>query len=640
MLVDAPFYGLVPKLPDANLRFRAELLSKAALDKGLQRDLLHVCREDLLYFVNVFAWLYEPRAKKVLPFVTYELQDACLCRHRLAFGKQGVIEEKPRDVGATWMEIYLDLWQFVLFENVDIGMMSRDEDTVDKAGSRGSLFWKLRFGLGLEKGSIGLPSWMFEPKECTSNKGMLKYDVTNCSIVGEAATGNAFRGDRKTRVFCDEFAAFPAGDDRRVAGSLAYVTDNPVYCSTPDPQKGASGEFFEMVQKARASQSALVHINLDWKDHPTRRRGLYTSEEVPLGSRNWKLKKLDVDYKFGVAYPFVLDGKTRSPYRDEKERETNSRQVAIEIDKDYSGATSGFFEHRTIDRLIVETAKPPVMRGTVIYDPDTLEVEFIERDNDEADFLLWVKLLRDPKTGQWLFPKDEDCGVGGDPSGGRGTEHSSNAVLTCFGLKTGVQKWEFVTAHMAPSRLAELAIGLCRWCKGPSGNVAKLNWETNGVGGAFTDMIKSHFYANVYFREEAEKLGGKITKKMGFHSNNDSKHELLAGKKGGGLLGAMETGRCTVRSRAMLLECKEFVQKGGKVYHVRSKFTTDEASEGSAHGDRVTAAGTAVLMLPFKRGKAEEAAKTEGAPEGSVEWELERHEMMNAGRERNEAFAW
>ena len=37
----------------------------------------------------------------------------------------------------------------------------------------------------------------------------------------------------------------------------------------------------------------MIHIDLDWKDHPTRRRGLYTSQLQPDGF--YKLVKLDPD---------------------------------------------------------------------------------------------------------------------------------------------------------------------------------------------------------------------------------------------------------------------------------------------------------------------------------------------------------
>lgn len=255
MKLDLPFYGCVPKLPDLNLAYRAELLGRAASDAGLQRDLIYACKVDLLFWINSFCWLFEPRMergrKKVVPFVTYPtLQDEPLIRMQRALGVENMLIEKSRDTGGTWKVLHLFLHEWLFGEGDQFGVVSRDADAVDKTGDTGSLFWKLRFIIGKEKEGLGLPSWMM-PSAFTSNKFTLLNEDNGCGILGYAATGDVMRGDRKTAVLLDEFAAFPQGSDYDALSSVQFVTNCVILMSTPDPKKGASGAFYDEALKAR-----------------------------------------------------------------------------------------------------------------------------------------------------------------------------------------------------------------------------------------------------------------------------------------------------------------------------------------------------------------------------------------------------
>ena len=67
---------MVPKRLNANLAFRAELLTRAGKNKQFREQVIQMCRDDGLFFLNAFAFTFDPRlADKGLPsrvpFITY-----------------------------------------------------------------------------------------------------------------------------------------------------------------------------------------------------------------------------------------------------------------------------------------------------------------------------------------------------------------------------------------------------------------------------------------------------------------------------------------------------------------------------------------------------------------------------------------
>ena len=76
----------VPKLPDANLRWRKELLERAEQDTGFRDEMYTAASQSLLFFINAFAWTLRvfkmmpdgsriqcPATEAHVPFVTWEI---------------------------------------------------------------------------------------------------------------------------------------------------------------------------------------------------------------------------------------------------------------------------------------------------------------------------------------------------------------------------------------------------------------------------------------------------------------------------------------------------------------------------------------------------------------------------------------
>src|SRR5437588_8463048 len=73
----------IPKGLVENCEFRAELLEACWEDSALARGVKGRCAEDLLWWVNLALWTYDPRKLKAgqnphIPFITWPFQDETL----------------------------------------------------------------------------------------------------------------------------------------------------------------------------------------------------------------------------------------------------------------------------------------------------------------------------------------------------------------------------------------------------------------------------------------------------------------------------------------------------------------------------------------------------------------------------------
>ena len=108
MLSPGDFFRTVPRGKLPNARFRQRVLTEAGRSRSLQADLREACKRDILFYVNVFGWTFDPRLKasKSIPFTTYPFQDKALLAILSAIedGADLVIQ-KSRDMGASWMSL-------------------------------------------------------------------------------------------------------------------------------------------------------------------------------------------------------------------------------------------------------------------------------------------------------------------------------------------------------------------------------------------------------------------------------------------------------------------------------------------------------------------------------------------------------
>lgn len=578
-----PFYHLVPKDRKANLKFRAKLLAEAKDNPSVQSDLFAMCARDPLFYTNTFVWTIDPREDfPALPMITYKsFQDEGILTILDALGKHDVGIEKSRDMGASWICLCAFLWRWHFRPLQLFLLLSRNENYVDKADNPKAMFQRLDFVLK------NMPYWL------KPNINRIKLHLGNTdndsSIDGESTTGEAARGDRRTGILLDEFGAFEIADGFRALAATQYATPCRIFNSTPAGVGNAHEKQISLIKSTGKGKILRFH----WSQHPKQRRGLYKSTDG-------KLEILDKDYKFPEGYPFILDGKLRSIYYDDQWlRCPIPSVIASELDIDYVGSGSQFFDTEVLERLLKATTSAAI-RGRVDYTADGTNKGF-KRESRGGNLWLWV--LPD-KDG--LLPQDREYAVGCDISNGTG---ATNSVASIVDRLSGKKVGELVTRTMRPEEFARQVVALCQWLHSGQGGEEStyLLWEANGPGRPFGSQVRDLGYSNVYYKTDDTKVNAKPSAFAGWFSTGGAKKTLFTDYQV-----ALAKGLFTNPSRDALLECSQIIYMAdGSIGHAASVTNMqDPASAGENHGDRVVADALAckgVKERPFEVEEEDEA---------------------------------
>ncbi len=559
---------LVPTDEEANLHFRRYVLESARGNPEEQAVLRCMCQRDVLFYVNVFAWTYDPRLKpgyQIVPFITWDAQNDVLIKLRDNLGRNHVFLEKSRDTGGSWLPIAFKRWRFNFYVDESYLFVSRTADYVEKPGNPKSLFWKFDF-LG-----EWAPRWLtplYDPDNHDCRQAFHRYNPDTRTVVdGEATSGNVGRGDRRTMVMMDEFATFDdvkPGMGTEALGSVFDVTNNCVFVSTP---KGVDNAFYDMKQRSEEPNSPIISISLHWSTDPRKSAGLYTADE------NGELKILDEDYRYPDNYEFVLDMpgsyRVRSPWYDRECRVRSPRLVAEQLDLDYHGSGRPLFDLKIIEQLKANHATVARHRGNIRRDPHTLEPQGITH-NEAGALYLWCEYERGGKVppGEYV--------VGCDISNGTG---ASNSCASVVNARTGEKVGEYVTPYLKPHAFAKDVIALCRMF-----HDAYLIWECNGPGQSFRDEVLDRGYSNLHYRENTNSISRRVTDNVGWWSTKTTKQPLLED-----YAEALSVGRFLNPSEAALNECRAYRFAKGRIEHSSAATTDDLSGAGDNHGDRVIA---------------------------------------------------
>ena len=609
-------YKRVPKDRRENLEYRLKARRRCAEDVSFRRAIHKACETDFLFWVNCFAWLYEPRmidGKMVgnIPFTTWEHQDRLLKDIRSAIGQRDIGVKKSRGEGMSWMGVVLAVYDFLFLPGSKVGLVSRDEDTADDWNNSDSLGWKIDFTL--ER----LPKWMI-PCGVTRNKTQHTWvNLENGStIAADAATGNVFRGGRLTWALMDEFAFFKPQEDSDALNASSHATNSRLFVSTVN---GQNNEFYNVME---GQESNMLKLSMHWTENSSRNRGLYrmvndvpvsvdadnplppeyanpTEEVLTIFSR---LRRKGYDLKEGV----------RSPWYDrecDRAGQTPTK-IAQELDMDFVGSKKLFFGHEFAEQMD-GTTRQPILVGN-----------FHEKTGWErsatGDCKLWCPLdiHNDPPHGKYAFGADIASGAGG--------AYTSNSVLVGVNMTTGEQVFEMAVNYIKPDPFARIMVEVAKWFHN-----AYLGWEHGGPGTQATRKIIEIGYGDLYHRRVQDKRSKAVQQAVGWVNNQNTKPILFESFRE-----HVCSGRLIVRSEQLFKETKQYVYVNGKVEHSAALVTDDEAQKGAAHGDRVIAAGVVVQMMlerPMEQAAMEksEIQSLEKAPPGSMgarmlEWELQK----------------
>ena len=554
-----------PKDPKQNAAFRRAIIERANKDVAFQEDIWIRCSRDYTFWMDTFAFTYSPKEYPNAPnrpFVLWNYQEDAAYRILNSLGKNDVLIEKSRDMGATWVLLSVYTWRFIFYPRQSFLLGSRKQEYVDKAGDPKSLFWKVMFLLE------NMPGWL----QPNWNKTALHLDNldNNSTIDGESTNEDFARGDRRTGIGLDEFPAVENGYS--ILNATRDATKSRVLNGTP---QGAAGAYYDTRKKLEQTHPDRI-IRMHWSMHPEKQVGLYTTMS---GEEGAPLKIIDENYRFPAGYKFILDGKLRSPWYDsECDRAATPLEIAQELDIDYAASGCQFFPAKEIERLEKLHARKPLHEGELSYIGDGEKPRFMPMKGGRLK--LWFEPLVNGNVDlNGKPPPDRKFTIGCDIATGKGGEMSSNSVATVCDALTGDVVAMFWSNSIFPSEFAKYTIGLARWF-----NNAILNWERNGPGNEFTSQVKQTDYRNVYYSEQDEsKFEKKKTRQPGWHATKDSKRILLSEFQAA-VIGGKFVNPCIESYK----EYGEYVHHpNGEISHARSKSSQDPSAIGENHGDHV-----------------------------------------------------
>lgn len=555
-------------------------------------DLAHRLRASPVLFFNLILWTQRlfhwpesegfqkmplPHDQNDAPFVTWPCQDREIeCLDWAVRNGRSIWCVKSREVGWTWIHLMYDLWKWCLFPTFLSLVASRKQEEVDYIGTSNTLFHKLVYNLERER----VPHWIVHPKAIDRRELVLANRTTKSVIKGESTNSNIARSGRFHKIMVDE-AAY-VDNLEAIDYSVGGATGTRVYLSTPEP-----GTFFTKL----AAHPGFLKRRIAWYEHPE--RGLHRKlVRVGAAAKAW-----------------------RNPYREKMEREHSPEWLARNEDMDLGGAGKRCFNREAIIRLKEEHARKPDRIGELVWaniiqngkavssttTPDLLgEGDAILharqwhnmqwRDKPNGNWSLWVTLERSSVNGRPRPPQDRVYGFGLDPGEGR---RVANSAIVGFDLDSKEQVCEWVSADYSAKDAARMLVAIALWFGGR--RPAVINWETNGCGGAVTDMVMDRRmlgYPHVYRRRDPNKKEVTQSDKAGWYSSKWTKSnavELFAD--------AMMIGRTKMRSARFYDDCLTLiVLDGGSVG--QEKVADMETSAQESHGDLVISGIVSHMISP------------------------------------------
>jgi hypothetical protein len=611
-----PFYELAPKRFNANLRYRKAIIQAGNRNPALRKAFWYMAKRDLHWFVNTFVWTYDPRRPvKRIPMITWAYQDRVLTQLRDAILNQhDAILEKSREMGATWLGLIVIEWFWRFVPDVRFGLLSRTEEYVDGRGrNMKSLFAKIDW-IHENTPRWLLPSgrWLGRNDPNRISRNLYNADLGG-AIVGEATTGDPFRGDRLTAGFFDEHASTPNKEGYGSLDATRDATPCRIINSTP---KGIGNAFYDM------TQTKIYKIRMHWTIHPMKRRGLYRVVDGRIelvDGAYWKnyvsakgkaprtgkafLEQVMALYPFDkVKFAFDEDFRVRSPWFDaECERCATKAEVLQELEIRYDASSSPFFPLAPLHDHRKKYAAEPLLVGELDYDPtDMCPTEFVSVPH--GNLRLWFRIDSSGKPSQ-----DTSYVIGADiATGTRNQDNrgSSNSVLVVIDRRTREMVAEYAVHGMSPENFAARAAALGRWFCG-HGQEAYIVPEVNGPGGPFVDRLRELNYRSIYVRKDESVIARKATKKFGWYSSKDTKNLLLTEFRR-----AVKDCDIAVRSDLVLKECEFYRHSvNNSIVNSGAESTVDPSGARDNHGDRVIAC--ALAWWPIRRVARKEAPKKE-----------------------------
>ena len=483
-----------------NSIYRVKLLNEAENNPEYQNAIRELCKDDILLWINLFCWTKDPRKEiDVLPFVCYEAyqKDYILEIQSAIDNQYDELTEKTRDMGVSWMILYVFTHKFLFENGSDFRVGSRKEDYVDKLNEIDTLLEKVRFNLKKQ------PKWLLpEGFDFDKHCGYMRIinPENGNAIVGESANEFFGSGGRRKAILLDEYAKW----ETRVAEAAWTATGDVAKCRFPVSTPVGSGNKFAML--AGGTQEKIKKLTLHWTLHPEKSKDAYYMDGA--------VKILVLNSK--EAFELWKTGvRVRSPWYDMEAERRSEADLAQEVDIDYLKSGHPFFNLVVLNKQKVWTYIKRSSPSGVIPYGHHIRCSLVEidgkielRETEDG----WLRIYELPKTEYQYV-------VSGDIS--EGMEKGDECFLT---VRDKVTRNVVACANGLYSPTDDFDIKLQK--TGKLYNKAKVAPENNNHGYAVCQNLKN-MDCDLYYTERKNDKGVVTVNKAGWLTDNKSRPEML-----------------------------------------------------------------------------------------------------------------
>lgn len=534
------------KTIEENLQDRIKIITEAEENLSLQKELYEKCSKDVLFFINYFLWIKNPKDTKTpdKPFVLYPAQEkiALEIDNEIATGKSS-LTEKSRETGMSFLHLAVYLRRFLFVGSSEFLLGSLKQEDVDD-WTVSSLMGKIRYMFSK------LPYWMvplkFDKKKHSTFLRLVNPD-NGSSIVGRATTDDFGRSGRKTAVLVDEHASIGTRIVEGLETALQETTNTVHRVST---HKGIT-----TFKKIRDKKACAVHV-IHWTQMPDKCKDLYYVDE-----KNRRIDVANLPMKRRSAYGFYIDENNKTTryrllskwYMQKQDDYLTQRDIAQELDISALGSGYCRFNAQMIEdnsKLCKDGKKGYLInQGT----KETPDIKFIEVE-DGVPFEL--EIWEFPKTPIWT----NRSFIGADTAEGleKGDYSSADVIIKGVNGLTGYHAASLY-GHFEPDIFADKLFLLAMFYD----QGAFMGVERNKDGLGVLLRLKNHYNYGRLFTEKTQEheTGDKETGRLGFLTSSTNKKHLITGD----VDRSLRDNELTTHSIGHFSEFSTFENKNGKL---------------------------------------------------------------------------
>ena len=537
-----------PKDVEENIRWRYKLIDGGRRDERIAAAGREIFRRDVLFAFNAYFWTHDTRTEgKDLPFVTWSYQDEAITRLNEGIEKgEDVFIEKSRDMGVTYIVLYVLLWRWLTKRGELYRIGSRKEEYVDTPGNMDTHFEKMRYAIKK------LPDYLrpegFEWRKHSSFMRMINPEHGS-SLIGEATNADFGRGGRNKAIFFDEFPAWEMANEAWRSASDA--TPCKIVVGTP---KGSGNKFAELSRTDEIKNK----MKLLWYKHPRKvGYGVFHEGEVKKGKIYDKVGQYVVEKRaeaeVGGCY-VDQHGKIRSEWYDRQHDTRDRDDIAENVDCSYLTSGNPVFDLLKCDKML-RSCKAPEQIGNLVWkvrpvfdsygaciNRAQLTVDLIE--NTSGLYKIWEQ----PQAG-WI----NGYAVSADVAEGlKQGDYDAACVIKRFGDEPEIVA--SIQCKLKTFEYAEELVKLAVWY-----GRAILAIERTGMGLVVIDGVMP-LYMNLYHKAIFTKGYADRTDQIGWSTSSQSKQIIV-----GNLQSLISNEEFTDNDEGFWKECMTFVNDNGEL---------------------------------------------------------------------------